>query len=455
MRPQRVDFSFFQNDMPTPQSSVGPSEAALEFALDHATISVTLREGLMERNCLSRISQLLEECSRRAKEVWVVFLVIRGTQDARLQQSFPAAKSSDGMIDSTLLEVCEQMRQQPEFIVGMADGYIGNSGTCLMAACDFLVASEQAMFIFVHELGPDVSEMVSLCLLRVVGVDLLKRLLETRGAIAAQMAEYLGFVSYTVPSSQLIAQQASIRSIVGFYSDAQLRQSREDRFTFVGSIPLRNTRGGQQPPASAVANIAQPTGLTCRDSSPTGREPNLLAHDFTDTSTSTYQMESAKSSDDGLMDSAKARNISKKKDLASQLTQHNGPITSLMLCNIPCRVTQESLGEAIDEMGFKDTYDFLYLPTAGRSAKTTGSNLGYGFINFVDPCYPGPFQKAFSTYTFPGTSSQKVLGVKVAHVQGLAANMRNFGQGNARRVPIIQNSQSSSSTWNVEWEMSL
>jgi hypothetical protein len=314
-----------------------------------------------------------------------------------------------------------------------------------------VVASEQATFVFVQELGPDVSEMVALCLLRVVGVDVLKRLLDTRGAIGAQMAQYLGFVAYTVPSSQFHAEQASIRSKIDVYSDAQLRSARESRCTLASSVLSSTGAGRLQGSHEPIGPLSPP--LLTRAVEPVGFHCSL-ERSLADRNLKP-SIQDVPDSQDYQMENAKVRNGSRKKDLASQFSHHDGPITSLMLCNIPCRVTQESLGEAIDELGFKDTYDFLYLPTASRSAKTTGSNLGYGFINFVDPCYPGPFKAAFTAYTFPGTSSQKVLGVKVAHVQGLAANMRNFGQANATRAPITQSHQTTDKPWGVEWEMSL
>jgi hypothetical protein len=129
----------------------------------------------------------------------------------------------------------------------------------------------------------------------------------------------------------------------------------------------------------------------------------------------------------------------KKKDLVSEFEKHTGPLTTFMLCNIPCRVTQEHLAEVINSIGFKDKYDFLYLPSGGRSTKT-GSNLGYGFINFKDPSYVEPFTKEFAAHRFECTTSQKVCTVKPAHVQGFEANMQNFCQANSTRCPLAKSS---------------
>lgn len=130
-----------------------------------------------------------------------------------------------------------------------------------------------------------------------------------------------------------------------------------------------------------------------------------------------------------------ARGAPKKKDLMTNYLSHDGPITSFMLCNIPCRITQQQLAEVINAMGFKDKYDFLYLPTGGRSSKTA-SNLGYGFINFSDPADGPKFIQEFNEYKFESTSSSKVCMVKPAHIQGLQQNMRHFGQANSSRFPM-------------------
>lgn len=125
----------------------------------------------------------------------------------------------------------------------------------------------------------------------------------------------------------------------------------------------------------------------------------------------------------------------KKRDLFSQYSQHVGPVTTLMICNIPCRITQQQLVEVIDAMGFAGKYDFLYLPTGGRSSTVGSSNLGYGFINFADPVDSDPFQQAFLNFQFEGTSSTKVVTVRPAHIQGLENNILHFDRTAAKGRP--------------------
>jgi hypothetical protein len=125
----------------------------------------------------------------------------------------------------------------------------------------------------------------------------------------------------------------------------------------------------------------------------------------------------------------------KREDLQSQYENHTGPVVTVMVCNIPCRITQQQLADVVDGMGFADKYDFLYLPTGGRSSTVGSSNLGYGFINFMDPNDCDPFMRSFTNYQFQGTSSTKVCTVRPAHIQGLENNILRFDRTAAKGRP--------------------
>jgi len=125
----------------------------------------------------------------------------------------------------------------------------------------------------------------------------------------------------------------------------------------------------------------------------------------------------------------------KKRDLLSQYSHHTGPVVTLIICIIPCRITQHQLVEVINVMGFNAKYDFLYLPTGGRSSTVGSSNLGYGFINFTDPSDADPFTQCFTNYQFEGTSSTKVCTVRPAHIQGLENNILHFDRTAAKGRP--------------------
>lgn len=60
--------------------------------------------------------------------------------------------------------------------------------------------------------------------------------------------------------------------------------------------------------------------------------------------------------------------------------------TTIMIRHIPNKYTEEMLLKRIDRL-HKGTYDFFYLPLDLNN----GCNIGYAFINFVDPVYIVPF----------------------------------------------------------------
>jgi len=159
----------------------------------------------------------------------------------------------------------------------------------------------------------------------------------------------------------------------------------------------------------------------------------LRGHGFPD-----ENLQGAPPSPPSLSEAEKARPqrvAPKKRDILSQFAHHAGPVTTLMICNIPCRITQQQLIDVIDLMGFKERYDFIYLPTGGRSSTVGSSNLGYGFINFTGPMDADPFMKAFLNFQFEGTSSTKVCTVRPAHIQGLENNIVHFDRTAAKGRP--------------------
>lgn len=117
------------------------------------------------------------------------------------------------------------------------------------------------------------------------------------------------------------------------------------------------------------------------------------------------------------------------------------PITTLMLCCIPLKLSIHEVVEAIDGMGYAKTYDLVYLPTqkgvrhpskeiVNANFGCTGnavrkiSNLGYAFVNFKDPEHARGFMVAVSDQCiFSDFKSKKTTYAKPARCQGYAANI--------------------------------
>lgn len=106
--------------------------------------------------------------------------------------------------------------------------------------------------------------------------------------------------------------------------------------------------------------------------------------------------------------------------------------TTVMLRNMPNNYTRDMLIELVEEMGFGDAYDFVYLPIDFSSQ----AGLGYAFINF------NSVEKAqLCFHTFEGFSAWKVPSDKMCTVtwsdpyQGLESHIERY-----RNSPVMHQS---------------
>lgn len=97
-----------------------------------------------------------------------------------------------------------------------------------------------------------------------------------------------------------------------------------------------------------------------------------------------------------------------------------GPITTLMLRNLPQKYTPDVLLKEVKEvLGSTVSFDFLHLPwdTPGRC------NVGFAFINCCDVEGAQACRKMFDDYLFRRGTRNKQCKVFVAHIQGLEKNL--------------------------------
>lgn len=102
--------------------------------------------------------------------------------------------------------------------------------------------------------------------------------------------------------------------------------------------------------------------------------------------------------------------------------------TTWMLRNIPVTFTRESVLADLDTRGFRFRYDFFYLPIDFQ----TGNNLGYAFINFVEPNAAEQFCSAYQGLALAAERSKKVCAVAPATTQGRDANVDYY-----RNSPVM------------------
>ncbi|KAK5942152.1 hypothetical protein PMZ80_006107 [Knufia obscura] len=95
--------------------------------------------------------------------------------------------------------------------------------------------------------------------------------------------------------------------------------------------------------------------------------------------------------------------------------------TTIMLRNIPNRVDQSGLKKLLDETSFGQ-FDFMYL----RIDFANNCNVGYAFINFVDPMAIVPFAKARAGQKWNLFQSDKIAEISYATIQGKDCLVQKF-----------------------------
>lgn len=108
------------------------------------------------------------------------------------------------------------------------------------------------------------------------------------------------------------------------------------------------------------------------------------------------------------------------------------PPTTVMIRNIPNRYRQKQFMAELNDLGFGGCYDFLYLPMD----RSTEANVGYAFVNFTDAEYAERALVIFKEYRFSKFRSvtSKIGTISVAHIQGLANNVKHY-----RKSGVLQN----------------
>jgi hypothetical protein len=137
--------------------------------------------------------------------------------------------------------------------------------------------------------------------------------------------------------------------------------------------------------------------------------------------------------------------VPKNLNLAEEFCRSlvGSPPTTMMIRNIPNRYTQRELICELESLGFTGTFDFLYAPIDFG----TMGNVGYAFVNFMDPIPAERCREVVDGYTFKKHQQKtrtKVAKVSVAHLQGLQANIRHYeksavtGRARSKRCgPVI------------------
>jgi len=113
-----------------------------------------------------------------------------------------------------------------------------------------------------------------------------------------------------------------------------------------------------------------------------------------------------------------------------ELEQWKG-VTTVMMRNLPNKYQRGMMRREIDNNGFKNKYDFFYLPID----QETNANRGYAFINFVEPAHALAFKIRYDGNKLSNYNSKKVLAVTVAQLQGFQANHVHYSKARVTLGP--------------------
>jgi len=105
----------------------------------------------------------------------------------------------------------------------------------------------------------------------------------------------------------------------------------------------------------------------------------------------------------------------------SKAQQDKDSVTTLMVRNVPNRYDRAMLMQELDDLGFQDKYDFVYLPIDS----STHWNVGYAFVNFDEPKDAADCMARLEGHQFIRFrhNNKRVAQVSVAHIQGLEKNL--------------------------------
>jgi RNA recognition motif-containing protein len=95
--------------------------------------------------------------------------------------------------------------------------------------------------------------------------------------------------------------------------------------------------------------------------------------------------------------------------------------TTLMIKNIPNKYDQDMLLTTVDKK-YRGLYDFFYLPIDFKNK----CNVGYAFVNFIQPVTIAQFHEDFNNKKWEKFNSEKVCKIAYARIQGKNQLIEHF-----------------------------
>lgn len=102
-------------------------------------------------------------------------------------------------------------------------------------------------------------------------------------------------------------------------------------------------------------------------------------------------------------------------------------VTTLVIRRLPKETTREALMDTLDESGFKNLYDYVYVPKKGYDK----DKKRYVFVNFVSSSHAASLTKKWQSRPQRLAPGEKMatLRIEPAREQGLKANLASSAEG--------------------------
>jgi hypothetical protein len=108
--------------------------------------------------------------------------------------------------------------------------------------------------------------------------------------------------------------------------------------------------------------------------------------------------------------------------------------TTLMIRNLPNKLTPPMIMECVHELGFEYEYDYLFVPVDTNAPGWANRNLGYCFVNLSSPEVAMRFCRKAYGYCFrQAVSSTKSSKISIAEEQGVLKNLHRIDRASPRK----------------------
>jgi len=334
------------------------------------------------KDAVESLAEAIQRCKKCERSIKVMFLwVLGGAMSNKVpcvgsqvhEGHHQAGDASDGESLQRVRAIMQEIGNSSWFIVGFADGCVDSLGTYLFGVSNIAIATVATRF------------------------KLPRRITSNRDALLE------GFVTHVVKDyEELVAQSREQYRTLSAYTPWELQEAKRS------TQPVQSLLFDLEPPPGDCPS--QPPGVFGREV----RGPQPLEGDSSVRSEPRHDRESQRMA------------AGRTKEVFQQTGRLNGPITTIMLCDLPPWVDHQRVADAIGALGFSRSYDLLLIFAGGEP------DLRCGLINFLRPQDADAFTEALTRDGLLGSVLSQCAAVQPARVQGFESAIELFRNFSSR-----------------------